>query len=90
MSEKPAPRLHETASDQEPDELTETLRQVFASVLDLPPLKADDDFFDCGGHSLQVVRLISRIHQSLGISLRPVDFIDHATPRRLASRIRQS
>nr|AGS49542.1 long-chain-fatty-acid--CoA ligase [uncultured bacterium esnapd8] len=45
------------------------LAGLFAEVLGVDRVGIDDDFFDCGGSSLQVIRLIWRIRAELGFEI---------------------
>ncbi|MEU7139766.1 phosphopantetheine-binding protein [Nocardia sp. NPDC046473] len=50
------------------------LGELFAELLDVPTVGVDDSFFDLGGHSLLVIRLISRL-PSLGVTLTVRDVL---------------
>ncbi|ORA08534.1 hypothetical protein BST12_28315, partial [Mycobacterium angelicum] len=45
------------------------LAALFAEVLDLPRVGIDDGFFDLGGHSLTVTRLVARIRAQLDVEV---------------------
>ncbi|MGH4035293.1 amino acid adenylation domain-containing protein [Actinomycetota bacterium Odt1-20B] len=45
------------------------LCELYAEVLDVPQVTIDDNFFDLGGHSLLVTRVISGIRRRLGAEL---------------------
>jgi acyl carrier protein len=47
----------------------EILCELFAAVLRVERVTLDDNFFDLGGHSLLVTRLISRIRSAFGAEL---------------------
>ncbi|PXX56266.1 amino acid adenylation domain-containing protein [Nocardia tenerifensis] len=67
---------------QSPHELL--LGELFAELLDVPKVGVDDSFFDLGGHSLLVLRLISRL-RPLGISLTVRDVLESPTVAGLAA-----
>jgi len=48
------------------------------------PLHADSHFFEAGGDSLQLARLLLRLQQQFGLQIRMQDAVQVMTPRRMA------
>ncbi|MBE8524590.1 amino acid adenylation domain-containing protein, partial [Amycolatopsis sp. H6(2020)] len=65
----------------------EVLCTLFAEVLGVPAVAADDDFFELGGHSLSAVRLIGKLRSALGRELPVRELFDARTPAKVAGAL---
>ncbi|GLZ29518.1 hypothetical protein Lesp02_17080 [Lentzea sp. NBRC 105346] len=75
----PAPRF--TATGRAPRTAREALMcDLFSSVLGVPQVGVDDDFFALGGHSLLATKLVSRIRDAFGVELPIRDVFTEPTP----------
>ncbi|HEY3464834.1 MAG TPA: amino acid adenylation domain-containing protein, partial [Amycolatopsis sp.] len=61
------------------------LCEIFAEVLDVPAVGADDDLFTLGGHSMLLVVLRNRITERLGTELEIAEFFRTPTAAGLAA-----
>ncbi|MDX2604376.1 amino acid adenylation domain-containing protein [Streptomyces caniscabiei] len=81
----PAPDPGAEGSGRPPADGTERrVADLFAAVLGVPGVGADDDFFHLGGHSLLVARLVNRVRADLGAELSIREVFEHTTVARLA------
>lgn len=77
-------------SSTQPDRLSALDRSVlkaFADALDRVAVGLDDDFFESGGDSLGVVRILDALEGLTGIRVSLTTFLDNPTPRRLVDSI---
>ncbi|MFI1996912.1 amino acid adenylation domain-containing protein, partial [Actinoplanes sp. NPDC020271] len=84
----PAPGSTAMRVRREPAGATEAaLCTVFAQVLGIDEVGADDDFFALGGHSLLAIRLLSRIRATVGAEVKIRTLFEAPSPARLAARL---
>ncbi len=69
--------------------LTAALCREFASVLEVPAVGPDTDFFLAGGHSLAASALASSVERLCGTRVRVRDVFECPTPQALALRVGQ-
>lgn len=88
------PQPERTGDDRaaEPDAHTENLVEaqvvgIFREILGRADLRVNDDFFDCGGHSLSVARLIAALEEAFGKRVTMKSVFAAPTPRALAREI---
>ena len=66
-------------------ELETAVAAVIAGVLRVDRLGIDDDFFELGGDSMQVVEVVTRLDEELGLPVGIADLFDRRTVRALAA-----
>ncbi|WP_051466578.1 non-ribosomal peptide synthetase [Actinomadura oligospora] len=69
------------------DAAQETLAALFAQVLEVEPIGADDDFFDLGGHSLLATQVMSRVRAAFGVDLDLAELFHHSSVAGLAEAL---
>lgn len=69
------------------NEVERQLAHSYAEALGLAEVGVTDSFFDLGGHSLKIFKLIAVCARRLGVRLRVADVFEAPTVRRLAERL---
>jgi amino acid adenylation domain-containing protein len=57
---------------------------MWADILNLPAVGLDEDFFDLGGTSLTLIRMLDRVNASFGADIDVETLVEEATVRSLA------
>ena len=67
--------------------IEEKLYEIWKEVLSCSTFGIHDSFFECGGHSLKAIMLISRIHQQFQVKLSLQDLFTYPTIDEMAAYI---
>jgi amino acid adenylation domain-containing protein len=65
----------------------ELLVAIWQEVLELTDFGCDDDFFDLGGTSLSVVRMLGRVNEHFAVALDPSALLEMATIEHVAALV---
>ncbi|WDT59746.1 non-ribosomal peptide synthetase [Streptomyces sp. G7(2002)] len=84
----PAPEPASAAPESAPEGEAETLiAAVWSEVLGREHIRADDDFFAMGGHSLIALRVVARLKKQLGVAMSAREVYRHPRLRDLARHV---
>jgi thioester reductase-like protein len=67
--------------------IEETLASTWQELLSIERVGRDDNFFEIGGHSLLVLKVLFKINHALGCALKVTDLYKSPTIRELAAHI---
>jgi amino acid adenylation domain-containing protein len=65
----------------------EALAAIWADLLAIDKVGAEDDFFELGGHSLLAVKMLARVHDQLGVEIFLTSVFEHPTLAALAEEV---
>ena len=89
----PAPELQRDAGSENVDVAANSLQQAisaaFCSVLQVEKVGVDQNFFDFGAHSLQIVQVNEELNQRIAAKIPLISFFQYPTIRALATFIQQ-
>lgn len=80
-------KLQSELTHDESDNLDNTIEQILglmASCLNVSELSSDDNFFHRGGHSLLVMKLISKIYEQFNVEVKFSDIFTYPSARLLS------
>ncbi|MFE0652454.1 amino acid adenylation domain-containing protein [Streptomyces sp. NPDC059534] len=75
------------SEDQLRGPVEQLIAQVWSEVLGSVRIRPTDSFFRLGGHSLLAIKLVARLKQELGLSIRVTAVYEHPELRSLAAHI---
>jgi amino acid adenylation domain-containing protein len=84
----PETARHTAGADEAAAPLETLIAGLFAGLLERDRVGMAENLFDLGGHSLLVIKLVSRLRKQLGVEVPPGIVFDHPTPAGLARALR--
>lgn len=82
------PEMQVASSSQEPrSEGEKKLSAIWCELLDLPEVDMNTSFFEMGGSSLQVIRMLARVQDEFGTSLTIPSFLTSSTVASMAAKL---
>jgi len=82
---KPEELLYDQLEFEAPgNELEERLAKIWSDVLNLKKVGVNNSFYELGGHSLSVTKVLSRIYKELEIELTLKEVFENATIKKLS------
>jgi acyl carrier protein len=67
----------------------EVLAGIWAEVLKVERIGAEENFFEMGGHSLLATQVMSRVREGFGVEIALRELFEHPTVRELGERIEE-
>ncbi len=68
-------------------QLKRLLTDIFANVLQVESVGANDDFFELGGHSLLATQVMSRVQEAFGVEVGLRELFERPTVKELGQSI---
>ena len=79
-------QLNAGSIDAPTTEMEKLLAEIWAELLDIDDIDRNDMFFDLGGHSLLILKVVDRFEQETGIRLAPANLVSQSL-RQLAAAV---
>ncbi|NLG54321.1 MAG: amino acid adenylation domain-containing protein, partial [Rhodococcus sp.] len=84
----PEPTLRPAVGSREPATREERiLCEIFAELLGIDTVGAEDDFFELGGHSMIAMRMVSKVRSEFDVQLSIRDLFEARTVAAIAKRL---
>jgi NAD(P)-dependent dehydrogenase (short-subunit alcohol dehydrogenase family) len=85
-----APGVSDERAATAPDGVLEqTLAAMWRDALGTAEIRADDNFFNLGGHSLLIIQILTRVRNALHVNLSPADLFEKPTLATFTELVRQ-
>ena len=85
--------LENKCADKEPEEILTATQKIIADIwkkyLNRPYIKLDDNFYDIGGHSILIARIMPLINKALKMNVPLATILEHPTLEDFAAQIDQ-